>query len=91
MTDLDLAIGVGAEPPPLPSEAPSPRRARRKRREIALRLSIAWVVLVLLAAITASWLPLKDPLADELTRKLVQVPKKELDRRIERSKTKRKK
>lgn len=28
---------------------------------------------------------------DELTRKLVQVPKKELDRRIERSKTKRKK
>lgn len=70
MTDLDLAIGVGAEPPPLPSEAPSPRRARRKRREIALRLSIAWVVLVLLAAITASWLPLKDPLADDISHKL---------------------
>lgn len=41
--------------------AMTPVKARRKRRDIGALLGAAWIGVVVLAAITADWLPLPDP------------------------------
>lgn len=45
-------------------------RARRKPREILFWLALAWVGLVVFLAITADWLPIKDPNAQSIPDRL---------------------
>ena len=54
-----LATGL---PDAAPAPAGKPRR-KRKKYGIGFWLAVAWLVIVLFCAITASWLPIADPLA----------------------------
>lgn len=51
------------EPPPpaTVTEPPAVRRRRRRRRDIGAAFGVVWIGLVVLAAIAADWLPLRDP------------------------------
>ena len=64
-----LAVDIDREPPLAEPAAPK-RRERRRRRELAFWLSVTWLAIVLFAAVTASWLPLKDELASDISHKL---------------------
>lgn len=44
---------------------------RRKARNVLFWLALAWIALVVFVAITASWLPIKDPNAISVTDKLL--------------------
>lgn len=46
------------------------RRPRGRRLGVAFWLAVAWLVLVLLAALTAEWLPLADPYLPDVSAKL---------------------
>ncbi|BCB82865.1 ABC transporter permease [Phytohabitans suffuscus] len=41
--------------------APDVKPVRRRRRDIGAAFGLVWIALVVLAAITADWLPLRDP------------------------------
>lgn len=80
MTDLvgkDSHIGapepgaaIGASTSAVPVAAPSSRR--RRRREYGALLGAVWIGLVVLAALTAQWLPLPDP--NEITDEFSAAP-----------------
>jgi len=69
MTAVPLAIDGGAAVPGPEVESPS-RFVGRPARNFALWLSTIWLVIVVGAAITASWLPIDDPLALDVANKL---------------------
>lgn len=46
-----------------PAAAPAKTRGRKKRKGIAFWLAVGWLALILFVALTASFLPIKDPLA----------------------------
>lgn len=46
------------------------RPARRGRVEVVVWLSVLWLLVVVVAAVTASWLPIDDPLAVDVSHKL---------------------
>lgn len=82
MTDLvgkDSHIGapeqgtaIGATTSAVPVAAPSSRRRRGRRREYGALLGAVWIGLVVLAALTAQWLPLPDP--NEITDEFSATP-----------------
>src|SRR5690606_683053 len=53
-----------------PAAARRGRRPRGRRLGVAFGLAVAWLVLVLLAALTAEWLPLADPYLPDVSAKL---------------------
>ncbi|GAA4471976.1 ABC transporter permease [Phytohabitans houttuyneae] len=64
MTEI-IQQRVSPDTPPEPAapaaaETP-PVRRRRRRRDIGAAFGVVWIGLVVLAAITADWLPLRDP------------------------------
>ena len=62
------AIATGL---PEVSPAPAgPRRRQRKKYGVAFWLAVAWLLLVLFGAITASWIPIKDPLEPDFSTRL---------------------
>jgi peptide/nickel transport system permease protein len=67
MTDIALAEAVAAEVPP-------DERAVERKLGIGFWIAIAWVVLVVMLAILAPWLPLKDPNERYLNRELGLPP-----------------
>jgi peptide/nickel transport system permease protein len=67
MTDIALAGAVVAEVPP-------DERAVERKLGIGFWIAIAWVVLVVMLAILAPWLPLKDPNERYLNRELGLPP-----------------
>ena len=67
MTDIALAEAVAAEVPP-------DERAVERKLGIGFWIAIAWVVLVVMLAILAPWLPLKDPDERYLNRELGLPP-----------------
>ena len=66
MSQIDVAVETGEVVAPPSIETPS----KGRRREVAVVLSMVWIAIVLLAAVTASWLPLKDELDSDVLHKL---------------------
>jgi peptide/nickel transport system permease protein len=70
VSELDVAVETGDVVAPPSVQTPVGGRPARRRREVAVVLSMIWIGLVLFAAVTASWLPLKDELDSDVLHKL---------------------
>lgn len=51
----------GADTDPVAAVAPGHRAGRRRRAGVLFWIAVAWLVVVVVVAVTASWLPLADP------------------------------
>lgn len=69
LADGGMLATVPGEPV-LPGSAPGNRAGSRRRRGVLFWLATAWLVLIAVVAITASWLPLADPEDQDLANRL---------------------
>lgn len=64
------ADGTGEAATPDDPAAGDDRRRLRRGRNVLLKLATGWLMLVTVAAITASWLPIPDPESQDLANRL---------------------